>query len=105
MTLPVSTSAGQELQRDPRSQVREDGLAAWPVRIQQRTELTGRGDPQVHNVITGAHHSAQCPGLTGVQRGDPEPVLAQPLLGGNASGKSPPGSCPRRARDPGAPPG
>ena len=60
--------------------VGEDGLGARPVSVQQRGELVGRGDPHVHQVITGAHHCAQRPRFTGVRHGGRQPVVAQPQV-------------------------
>jgi hypothetical protein len=72
--------AGEEVQRDRRLHIGEDGLRAGPVRIQQRGELVGRGDPHLDQVLAGTDHGAQRLGLGRVRRDDAQPMRAQPQV-------------------------
>ena len=77
---------GEERQADRRLDVGEDGPGAGPVCLQQRRQLVGGRDPHIHQVIAGAHDSAQCPGLVGVGGGGLQLVLAQPKVLGDHRG-------------------
>ncbi|HEY2076260.1 MAG TPA: hypothetical protein VGH53_07975 [Streptosporangiaceae bacterium] len=54
--------------------------------LQQRGELVGGGDPRLHQVVAGADHGAQCPGLAGVRHRGGQLVVAQPQVLGDHGG-------------------
>jgi hypothetical protein len=77
---------GKELQADRRLHVGEDGLGTRPQGVQQRRELVRGGDAHVNQVVTGADHGAQRPGLVGAGHRGRQLVVAQPQVLGDHGG-------------------